>query len=153
MKLFNTDLIPSDFDVFWKGQDEGELFASRPVLVITRQFTPGSEEGTQLRKMLEACKLSENQYHLVQMKEHELASWPILRERYQPRIVFLVGILPAQLGIAALFVPNQPCRFNDCVWLATASLPELNASTPLKTQLWNNGMKPIFIEQSSGKFF
>jgi hypothetical protein len=153
MNLFNTDIITSANDALWadvsavvKGQ------SPKPVLIVTNRFEAGTPEEAQLKKMLEACGLTGEQYNVVHLADGQKAAWYQLREQLAPKAVFLIGVHPAQLGIAALFVLNQANNFDSRVWLPTVSLSELGRNDALKVQLWNNGMKPIFKEKKFGQF-
>lgn len=151
MNLFNSEIITSKHDALWADVSElVEGATSKPVLVVTNKVPPGSAEEMQLKKMMEACKLSPDQYNIITLEEGRQAAWYQLRELLDPKIIFLIGVLPAQLGISSLFKINEPNNFNDRIWLPTLSLKELEKNGALKVQLWNNGMKPIFIENKSG---
>jgi len=151
MNLFNCDIVSPQSDVLWDGTDRiaGNL-SQKPVLVLVC----GAEGAVhaQVLKMLEACKLSEEQFNLVFMKQDDTVAWHGLREKLQPAIVFLMGVLPAQLGISALFAFNTPNNFDGSIWLPAPTVENLESEPAVKRQLWNEGMKPIFIEKRYGPF-
>jgi hypothetical protein len=147
--LISSDLVPAANDVFW--QDVTALVAGmeqKPILIITNIIEQGSAEKLQLQKMLDACKLTPDKYNLLMLAQGQQAAWHLLREQLNPKIIFLIGIMPAQLGISALFKLNEPNSFNDRVWLATLPLKDLEQNAELKKQLWVNGMKPVFVDGS-----
>ncbi len=145
MNIIKTDLVSPDFDILWDDITEitGGL-VQKDVLIIVNTFAPESTEKAQLIKMLEASKLVPEQYNIIQLGGDTRVAWHQLRERLGPKIIFLIGIRPSQLGISSLFQLNAPNRFNDCVWLPTVSLSELEKNPEAKKQLWNDGMKVVF---------
>src|SRR5205823_5617738 len=102
-----------------------------------------SASDAQLQKMLDGAELKEEQYNVIRLADKQLVAWHQLREHLFPKIIFLVGVLPSQLGISAIFSINVPNNFNDRLWLPTVSISELESAKELKLQLWNNGMKPL----------
>ena len=153
MNIFNSELLSADLDLFWDDVNALALNASpRPLLVIANEFAPDSNEEAQLKRMLEAeksCGLSPEQYNIICLKEGQKAAWYRFRELLDPKIVFLVGVLPSQLGIAALFAINTPNNYDGRVWLPTVPLRTLEQNGSLKSQLWNAGMKPLFKDNKS----
>jgi hypothetical protein len=149
--ILKTDIINNKYDVLW--DDVADLVkdtGSRPVLVIVNGCAPGSADDVQLLKMLDACKLTPDQYTILRLKSDDMVAWHKLRDRLDPRIVFLIGIMPAQLGISAFFRLNEPNHFNDCVWLPTVDISVLELHKDVKLQLWNSGIKPIFHDKKFG---
>jgi len=153
MNIIKSDLVSSEYDVLW--QDIGQIVKNatpKPVMVLINTYPPGSPDETQLLKMLEVSKLSPEQYNIVQIEKNTPVAWHKLRDQLDPKVVFLIGILPAQLGISSLFKLNAPNHFNDRIWLATLSLGELEQFPDVKKQLWTNGMKPIFVDKVFSEF-
>jgi hypothetical protein len=146
INVINSDIVDAGYDVYW--EDVSPLTngaVPKPVLVITGSYQEDSEEQKQLLKMLEACKLRAEQYNIIQIGSGQRAAWHKLQQQLDPKIVFLIGILPVNLGISASFKLNEPNNFSGCVWLPTLSIKELGEDKDAKAQLWNNGMKPVFI--------
>ena len=151
MNLFNTKIIPAEADTLWAGVDElVSGLEPKPVLVLVLNLISGSPEEAQLHKMLEASSLTPIQYNIISLTEGQPAAWHKFKLALKPKIIFLVGVTPAQLGISALFALNSPNNFNECMWLPTVSLSVLAQNAPLKAQLWNNGMKPLLKENKFG---
>ena len=147
MNIIKSDVVSPKFDVLWDNiADITAGLVPKDVLIIVKTFALESAEKGQLLKMLEACKLAAEQYNIIQLDNDKMVAWHQLRERLDPKIIFLIGILPSQLGISSLFRLNAPNRFNDRVWLATVSLSELEQNKALKQQLWTDGMKPVFVD-------
>ena len=151
MNIIKTGIVDPATDVFWEDktrQMQGNVH--KPVLIVVTAYAPGSEDEVQLLKMLGACGLKQEQYNIVQLSNEENTPWHGLREQLDPKVVFLIGVVPSQLGISALFQPNVPNNFNDRVWLPTLSINELEQQPAVKKQLWVSGMKPIFVDKTIG---
>ncbi len=153
MDIITSNLINSEYDALW--EDITPLVkdaAPRPLLRLINTYTQEASENAQLVKMLEACKLVPEQYNIIQINKSQQVAWHKLREQLDPKIIFLIGILPAQLGISSLFRINAPNRFNDRIWLPTLSINELEQRPDIKKQLWQDGMKPVLVDKSYGEF-
>jgi hypothetical protein len=149
MNIIKSDIISAENDVFWNDISTAINDAEpRPVLVLVTSYEKGGVEETQLLKMIDACKLTPDQYTIVQLEQEQQIAWHQLAARLNPEIVFLIGIKPIQLGISALFCLNEPNRFNDKVWLPTLSIRELEQHKEVKKQLWVNGINPVFINRN-----
>lgn len=147
MNLLKTEIVNPAFDKLWDDVPfSRDITAPKPVLVLVCNCDEGSADDIQLKKMLDAARLNPDQYHVVRMHD-EMTAWHKLREHLQPKIVFLIGVPPVQLGVSALFAVNAPNNFDDCIWLPTASISELSKHPEAKKQLWENGMKPLFIDK------
>lgn len=151
--IISTKIIDTKWDIFW-----ADSYANNPaistaeVLVMTTPYTTGSTEDIQLKKMLAACNLSDEQYHILQIDAEQLISWHQLRDKVYPKVVILLGILPEQLGIAAMFHLYKPNNFNNCLWIAGLSLSELEKQPDAKRLLWTDGFKPVFVDKTIGNF-
>jgi hypothetical protein len=151
MNIINSEILTSKHDVFWDEvpQMAGNIKAI-PVLVITEQLSPANTDRAQLHKMLAACGLSDGEYYILELQSDALVAWHKLHALFQPRVVMLLGISPAQLGISALFRMCEPNRFDDAIWLAAPSVTNMEQQPDVKKQLWHSGMKPVFIERLFG---
>ncbi len=144
MNIIKTDVVDAKFNPLWNDLPAAIAgLGTKPVLVVANEAAPGSAEFQQQQKMIDACHLTDDKYNLIRLKPGELLSWSKLRDALQPKIVFLIGILPAQLGVSALFVLNNPNNFDNSIWLPTLTTGELEQHKELKQQLWNNGMMPL----------
>jgi hypothetical protein len=151
--IIKSDIINKEWDIFWL--DKPGLIASlseKPLLIITEEFGQNSSEELQLQKMLQACTLSTEQYNIIQVKATEQLPWHKLRDYLNPKIILLLGIIPEQLGISAMLQLYLPNRFNDRIWIAGLSLTELEKQPEAKKQLWQNGLKPVFVDKTIGNF-
>lgn len=148
-----SDIISNKYNIFWK--DISDLITDttpKKILVLSLNYSPASFEEGQLKKMLQACTLTPEQYHIVKIGEGQLVAWHKINEQLHPQITLLVGVLPAQLGISATFRLNEPNFFNECLFIPTLSINELEQSPEVKKQLWNIGLKPVFIDKKIGNF-
>ncbi len=148
--IINTQIVSSDHDIFWIPADEIKDQPPRPVVVASRIFSAGSAEDTLLKKMLQACHLQEENYHVLQFRDNTSIAWHHLRDQLGVKSIILLGVLPGQLGVSAQFMPHQLSRFNDCNWIVTESAEVLVQRTEIKTHLWNYGLKPAFIDKVYG---
>ena len=149
MNIIQSDLVSSKWEAI---SNVVQTADPKPVLIWVNTYDETGAEEAQLIKMLEACKLDPGQYSIIQLQKGQQTAWHRLREMTDPKIVFLIGILPSQLGISSLFRLNGPNHFNDRVWLPTLSLKELEERPDIKKQLWIEGMKPILSDKSYGDF-
>lgn len=144
--IIKSKVVGSEFDVFWT-QDLITDELQKNTLVLSCPYLPGSTEEQQLLKMLQACTLTPDNYHIIQVAADQQVPWHQLRDRAQPQHVILLGITPQQLGISAWFRLHEPNRFNDCIWIPAVSLPELDKHPDAKKALWLNALKPVFVDK------
>jgi hypothetical protein len=152
MNIIKSEIIETKYDIFW--DDAAELIGyctPKSVLVIVCNIDSDDQDDAQLRKMLEAGRLQPGQYNIIKLLANEQVAWHKLRERLKPKVVFLLGIMPAQLGISSAFRLHEPNNFGDCIWLPALSIAELGQNPSAKSQLWSMGMKPIFVDKKYGE--
>jgi hypothetical protein len=143
--IIKSPVVDRELDGFWSDLPaEIQTFSPSDVLVISDTYDAGSAEEIQLHKILQACKLAAGTYNIVKIESASTLPWYKLRDVLQPKTVLLFGVMPQQLGISAMFRLFTPNNFNDCVWVASPSLPELEKQPEAKKQLWQMGLKPIF---------
>lgn len=116
-----------------------------PLLVVTTPLAP--EHRPVLGKMMQACRLTEDQYQVMEMEPDQRFHWPRIKERFRPQRVLLLGIPPAQLGVQARFPWHYPSNFDQRRWIAAWSLPEMEARPEHKKALWTRALKPEFLSQ------
>jgi hypothetical protein len=147
VNIINTDVVSSSYDQLWEDISPVIKDATvKQVLIIINNCEAESAEDQQLSKMLDACNLRPEQYNIVRLPAGGSIAWHQLRERLDPQVVFLIGVMPAQLGISAFFRLNEANNFNERIWLPTLDIAELEKHPDAKKQLWLNGMKPIFVD-------
>jgi hypothetical protein len=150
MHLINSKIVGTEHDIYW--EDISTIINDmppKPVLVLAVIQNSGEQE--QLIKMLEACKLTPDQYTIIFLAHQQNVAWHQLRHRLNPYIVFLIGVLPVQLGVSALFKLSEPNHFNDTIWLPAPPFSDIAQHEPVKRHLWSAGMKPIFIDKLYGE--
>lgn len=151
MNIINTDVIDASQDVFWSDPEALLKAEPRPVLILSADYAAGSAEEEQLTGILGAgCRLMSEQYNIIKLAEHANIPWHKLREKLQPRVVMLFNISPRQLGISALFRLNDINNFDGCLWTPTLSLTQIMQDKNLKGQMWNNALKPLFVDKLHG---
>ena len=147
MNIIRSNIADPKYDVLWEDISGLTQNASaKTVLIITNEYTAGGIEEIQLKKMLDACRLLPEQYNIITLKDGQMAAWHRMRDMLQPEIIFLIGIMPAQLGISALFQLHTANNFDGKTWLPTLSISELERQQEVKSQLWREGMRPLFID-------
>src|SRR4051812_34018076 len=99
MQLYNTKVVPSAVDAQWTEPTLPDNFANARLLVLTSPFASGSAEDQTLQKMMAACKLSTEEYAVLDMEEGKTYSWNKVVTAGAPAIVLLLGITPAMLSI------------------------------------------------------
>jgi hypothetical protein len=144
--IISTDIIPEKWNTIWEENDEVNALGNRPILIITLRYKPGSEESVQLQKIVEACKIKEEQYNLLTIGENQVISINYLFAKCKPETVLFLGIQPIQLGISAQFALNKPNKFNNSIFIPALSLSDMEQQPQMKARLWNDALKPIFIE-------
>jgi hypothetical protein len=149
--IIKTKIINSKWDAFWSdASGQLENLEPRPVLVVTTPYGAGSAEETQLVKMLQACKLTPDQYHIIHFTEETMLAWHLLRDKLNPSQIIILGVSPEQLGLSVQLMPHQVSRFNDRSWIVTGTLEQLIQYNDIKTHVWNYGLKPVFIDKIYG---
>lgn len=150
--IFKTKIVNNTLDKFWT-ENTKLLNGKRAtkVLVVTTEFSKNGNEEALLHKMMGACNLNTDEYYLVQIETGSLESWHKMHTVLKPKVVFLFGVHPQQLGISALFKLNEPNRFYNCILIPASPLTEIEKNINLKSYLWNNAMSPVFIDNKYNK--
>lgn len=151
MNIINTDIVNGDYDIFWNMPAEIQDMEPRPVLVLTADYAAGSAEEEQLTGILSSgCRLMSTNYNIIKFPADMKTAWHKLRDKLEPRVVLLFNIHPQQLGISALFRLNEINSFDNCYWAPTLSLTQMIQDKVLKGQIWNNALKPLFVDKVHG---
>ncbi|PZF71154.1 hypothetical protein [Taibaiella soli] len=149
--IINTDIISETTNAYW--EDISPLVngrAPKDTLVLTTPYDPGSPTESQMLKIMQACQLQSDQFNILSLSENQLVAWHQLRDYLKPKNVILFGITAEQLGIAIHFMPHQVNRFNDCSWIPTLTIEQLEMYPDIKKHFWNYGLKPVFIDKIYG---
>lgn len=146
--ILKTDIITSENDVFWdENIDIKGNYTPKKVLIISLPFDENSAESMQLKKMLAACKLGDDDINTVQITDTQKTAWHYLKHALQPATVILLGVMPANLGISAMFRFNTINQFDNTVWIPTLALEKLEQDPESKKALWVNALKPLFADE------
>ena len=94
------------------------------------------EQLSFLVTMLSACKLSLEDIAIVNLKNFTGESYKKIISKFQPALSFLFGIEPSEFGLPVNFPAFQLQAFNNCSFLYTPSLDELESDKLLKSKLW-----------------
>lgn len=152
MNIITTKIITSQNDTVWNRLPEViNNMTPKPVLVLTNVMEQDSDEHKILMKMLDGSKLVPDQYNHVQIADADEISWSQLHHHLNPFVVFLLGVLPSKLGVAALFKINEPNNYDGTIWLPTIRITDVIRDESFKSHLWNNGMKPLFLNKEKGE--
>lgn len=145
--LFNTPLYSSETDSFWnKPSVQNDAFSEVKTLIIVASDKNNDEEEEQLKKIIEACKIQEDEYHTLHIATEKKISWHHLKEVFKPENVILFGVQLHALGISAFLHINTINNFSGVKWVPTLSLNELQQNNEAKKSLWVNALKPLFAD-------
>lgn len=147
--IITSDIVTTAEDIFWNELPE-KLKTSKDItlLVICKPVEEDSSSSAQLQKMLQACQLNDDQYHVLYIDKP--LPWHKLKEAFSPNVVLLLGVHPQELGVAALFHLFAPNNFDGNIWIVSLALSELEKQTDMKKQLWAHGLKPVFVDKTFG---
>lgn len=146
--IIQSKIVDTEWDAFWQELPANvAMLQPKDSLVLSLPYATSSAEDVQLNKMLQACQLAD--YNVVQMEAGQKLAWHRLKSKLSPRHILLLGILPEQLGISALFRLFSPNHFDECTWIPGLSLTEMESQPEVKKQLWLNGLKPVFVDKTA----
>lgn len=148
--IINTGVVPAEWNAMWEDNDALQTLQPKPVLILSAPYQLGTPEDEQLKKMLGACKLQNEQYNLIIVNDNQLININNILINFKLKTILLLGVLPSQLGISASFAINYPNRFNDCIFIPALSLAQMEKEPAMKSRLWNDALKPVFIENKFG---
>ena len=144
--IINTPVVPNNWNQLWDHNDALQNLTPKPVLILSLPYQSATAEEIQLQKMMDACKLTADKYNIIQIKENQLFNINTAIPGLKAEKILLFGISPFQLGISAQFVLNTPNPFAGCVFIPALSLSVMEQQPEMKKQLWNNALKPVFVE-------
>ena len=144
MHIFNTSIIPTDADALWELPEGIQKSTGDKLLVIASPISKNSSEESTFLNMMKACSLSDGNYRIIELKDGSPMSWQLLSEQIAAKIILLLGVHPAQLGIHAQFVFNSANSFMNRLFIPSAPMSQIEADKDLKRSLWEDGLKPCF---------
>jgi hypothetical protein len=136
----NNKLIRSSGEI--EKNNSEELLTIQTLVLISPPLQE-MEEYVQLEKMLTACKLQKEQYHV----ETLIKPWSHYRNFDNIKEVLLFGIQEEDLGINVRLFDNQIHRFDDRTWIKSISIAQMADNQQVKNNLWQNALKPHFVGQ------
>ena len=148
--ILSAKIVGNEINVFWDEKPDLSGCNKSGILILVTEYQPGSAEETQLQKIMQACGLQPEQYNILKLKQDERIPWSHLREVLQPKVLLLMGVAPAQLGISALLRLNTPNRFDEVLFIPSISLSDMEKHTEHKKELWLQGLKPVFVDKVYG---
>jgi hypothetical protein len=89
-----------------------------------------------LTSILTACKLSLGDVAIVNISNLPSVQYGDLREKYNSAVIILFGLAPSELEMPVNFPEFQIQPFNNCTFLYTPMLEELESDKVLKSKLW-----------------
>ncbi|MBA3829118.1 MAG: hypothetical protein H0X33_09300 [Taibaiella sp.] len=146
--IISTLLIPAACDDYWETISETAAMTPKSILVLTAPLVENSAEQKQVQNIINACKLNADEYNILYLSEGWQIAWHKIRDTLGIKIVLLIGILPAQLGVTVLLKLNEYNHYNGCLWIPALSATEMEKKPEMKAQLWNNALKPVFADKS-----
>jgi hypothetical protein len=132
-KLINTRIVPE------KNISE-ELLTIRTLVLITPPINE-MEEYVQLEKMLNACKLTKEDYKV----ELQTEDWNYYRTFENIKEILLFGITEKELNIGVQLIGNHINKFDNRIFIKSLSIAQLANSQQDKNSLWQNALKPHFV--------
>jgi hypothetical protein len=148
INIIKSDIIGETINDFWKNDYDFSRYDShKPVLVISLVYEKGSVEENAILKIVQACKLSDDSYQIMQLHSEDKLLWATIKERINAQAVILLGVHPQQLGISALFSLNDINHYASCVFIPALWVTQMEQEPELKRQLWTQALKPYFIDQ------
>ncbi len=152
MNIINSGIVGNQWDTFWESEAVPLVGKPKPVLILSTQFSDASREAEQLNAIINGgCKLNAESYNLKMIPAGQKVAWHMLKQTYQPKVVLLFDIYPAQLGVSALFRLNDINNFDKAIWVPTISLAQLADNKEVKSAFWNNALKLIFVNKQFGE--
>lgn len=140
INIYNETLYEGIADVGTNYKCIGDSESSNAIFMLQKEQT---EANTQfIQKMMQACKLTETDYHLVLVPE-ESDLLPIFNQA-KKQVNILFGFNFQHDGFSMRREFFKPFRFQGNVLLLSNSISELINDAALKSNLWNQGLKALF---------
>jgi len=140
--LFTGNKIIIDKNNAQKNISEELLTAGTLILVRESDLQPETE--AQLNRILAACKLQKGMYKV----ETAPYPWQLYRGYEQIREVLLFGVTEKDLNIEVQFAENQINKFDGRVFIKSAGISQIAGNQEIKNALWQNALKPHFLNEA-----
>lgn len=119
---------------------KGNLKSETAVFLLKNDFP--QENEIFLTKVLGACKLTQDDYAVILLDNEKNIFQALQTHSKDTNLVFGIKIESSSFSMKREL--NKPFRFNTHKMLMSNSLSELVHNDILKTQLWTNGLKPLY---------
>lgn len=110
------------------------------ILFLASELT--TETGDMLKKMMAACRFTENDYRLSGLSNPQEVLPTI--QRYRPAFCLLFGLALQSDFLKVNKAPNKPFRFGSIAMLQSEGLQQIARNPALKSSLWTDGLKVLF---------
>lgn len=140
LNIFNETLyvdVPSN-SIEWTVK--GNLESETAVFLLKNDFP--QENEIFLTKVLGACKLTQDNYAVILLDNESNIFQGLNAHSRDTNLVFGIKIESSSFSMKRDL--NKPFRFNTKKMLLSNSLSDLVHNDVLKTQLWTNGLKPLY---------
>ena len=101
------------------------------------------EDMDSLTKFLNHCHLSMAVIAIVNFGIKGPVNREILKERFAPKVMIMLGVEPAAIDLPLLFPHFQVQPYDGCTYLASPSFSQIAHDIELKRSFWNC-LKKIF---------
>jgi hypothetical protein len=139
--VLDAKIISAGEDRFWEDRD-GILASLTPCNVLVVAAEPVDE--AMIERLVARCGSKPGEYAVVRVSAAGAPAWRQLQAAVIPQVVILLGVLPADLGVHALFVFCEPNRFGGALWLPGPSCAQMNGEVALRKQFWDKALAPAF---------
>lgn len=136
--------ISPQIDAFWQEPEETASPTPLKLLILTLPFASGGEEEKMLQNLVKACKLTEEESHILTCGEEDFPLWQHLKKRYTPGVVLNMGIPPEDLSVHATFPFLKPLLFGESYWITVGTPEALLKDADTRKRLWADALKPLF---------
>lgn len=125
------DQVPNDFVYLGNNKKNILVCVNYPAVLHVPE-----EQLNFLTMMFTACKLSIADVAIINLKNYNSQPYKKIITKLKPAIAFLFGIAPVEFGLPVNFPEYQLQPFNNCSFLYSPSLNELESDKLSKSKLW-----------------
>jgi len=130
-----NDLLISDPIVGWKYLGDYKKNILLVVRYASSTYLP-DERLNFLTSILGACKLSLGDIAILNIANTPAGIYKTISEQFKSRVTVLFGITPTEFAMPVDFPEFQVQALNNCIFLHTPVLEELETDKILKSKLW-----------------
>ncbi len=147
--VLKTKIVPATLDRYWSGPgvEWTGLGLRKVLLVVTEPVV-----APMLSKMMEVgCGIIPSDYFILPVTPGNVPAWHQVQEAFHPKVVILLGVVPADMGVSALFQYQSPNHFGGALWLPGPPAAEIEKDQEVKRQFWKGALEPVFRTDQYGK--